>query len=323
MNLTQITVFQAVMTSDSLSEAARKLGRTQPAVSAAIRALEDQLGMKLFRREGRRLVPVPEARYLLSETQSILGQLAQVRQTMQSLVDGSTGNLTVAAMPGPVSMLFPQFIARQVAGNPDVKITITARTSAQIAELARAQSIDFGFADALDARDGASLYSSDVIAARCFAALPESHTLAGAASVSLSDLSGEPLGTLHANHPHRLDIEERFAQGGHLFHRCVESQTFLAVLQFVAAGQCCAILDPLTVAHVDQVADTFAGVVIRPLQDDLWYRYALVTPRHRPISLLAEKLRLAWREEVLDLLHTRAAMPQLQLAQSSSDSVSS
>jgi DNA-binding transcriptional LysR family regulator len=58
MNLTQLSAFRAVMTSASLSDAARKLGRTQPAVSLAIRSLEDTLGMKLFERRGRQLVPV-------------------------------------------------------------------------------------------------------------------------------------------------------------------------------------------------------------------------------------------------------------------------
>ena len=48
MNFTQISTFRAVMTSESLSDAAVKLGRTQPAVSAAIKALEEQLGLQLF-----------------------------------------------------------------------------------------------------------------------------------------------------------------------------------------------------------------------------------------------------------------------------------
>ncbi|MCY4180829.1 MAG: LysR family transcriptional regulator, partial [Litoreibacter sp.] len=73
------------MTSASLSDAAKKLGRTQPAVSAAIKALEDQLGLQLFERRGRKLIPVPEAHYLLAEADTILAQVSRVRQTMRSL----------------------------------------------------------------------------------------------------------------------------------------------------------------------------------------------------------------------------------------------
>jgi DNA-binding transcriptional LysR family regulator len=65
MNLTQLTVFCEVMSSGSISQTAKTLGRTQPAITLSIKKLEDSLGIRLFKREGRRLVPVPEAQYLL------------------------------------------------------------------------------------------------------------------------------------------------------------------------------------------------------------------------------------------------------------------
>lgn len=322
MNLTQIRVFEAVMTSASLSDAAHKLGRTQPAVSAAIRGLEEQLGLRLFHREGRKLVPVPEARYLLIEAQAILAQLAQVRQTMQSLVDGNAGRLTLASMPGPVAMLFPRFIAMQIAGNTDVNVSIMARTSTQIAELARAQNIDFGFADAPTDNDSASLYSADLITANCFIAVPRKHRLAKKRIVLLSDLSGEAMGTLPANHAHCRDLAERFESLGLEFHPTVESQTFLAVLQFVAAGQCCAVLDPLTVVHIDKSGVLSEEIAVLPLKEAISYRYALYAPNHRPISLLADRLRHAWMQEVLDLLDAREAEPRVQFAEKASDKTS-
>lgn len=319
MNLTQITVFQAVMTSSSLSDAAKKLGRTQPAVSAAIRGLEDQLGLKLFHREGRKLVPVPEARYLSIEVQAILSQMSRVRQTMRLLADGSAGNLTIAAMPGPVAVLFPRFIARQISGNAEIKVSIMARSSAQIAELARAQNIDFGFADAPDSNETASLYSADLISGRCFLAVPTAHRLARQDRVSLTDLSGEATGTLQANHAHRLDLEDRFARSGREFQPIVESQTFLPVLQFVAVGQCCAVLDPLTVVHIDKTETLSEEIAIRPLAEEVRYQYALYAPKHRPISLLAERLRLAWLQEVSDLLAARNAEPRVRYAEKVSE----
>ena len=93
MNFTLLSSFRAVMTSANLSEAANKLGRTQPAVSAAIKTLEEQLGLKLFERFGRRMVPLPEAQYLLAEAEEILSRLERVRLTMRGLVDEKTGNL--------------------------------------------------------------------------------------------------------------------------------------------------------------------------------------------------------------------------------------
>ncbi len=58
MNFTQLTVFREVMDSGSISQTAKKLGRTQPAISLAIKNLERSLGLSLFERRGRQLVPV-------------------------------------------------------------------------------------------------------------------------------------------------------------------------------------------------------------------------------------------------------------------------
>ncbi len=55
------------MLSGSMTEAARNMGRTQPAVSALIAGLEATVGNKLFERRGGRLHPVPEAHFLLKE----------------------------------------------------------------------------------------------------------------------------------------------------------------------------------------------------------------------------------------------------------------
>lgn len=57
----QISTFRTVMKSTSLLDVSVRLGRTQPAVSASIKALEEQLGLKFIERRGRKLIPVPEA----------------------------------------------------------------------------------------------------------------------------------------------------------------------------------------------------------------------------------------------------------------------
>ena len=126
MNLSQMTAFRAVMNSASLSEAAEKLGRTQPAVSLAIRSLEETLGLQLFERRGRQLIPVPEAHYLLAETRDILDRMNSVAGTMKSLQSGQRGNLNVACMPGPSTFLFPRFVSRYVGDNPDIRVSLSS-----------------------------------------------------------------------------------------------------------------------------------------------------------------------------------------------------
>ncbi|WP_299599976.1 LysR family transcriptional regulator [uncultured Tateyamaria sp.] len=312
MNFTQISTFQAVMTSASLSDAATKLGRTQPAVSAAIKALEDQLGLQLFERRGRKLIPVPEAQYLLTEADAILSQLNRVRQTMRSLSDGHSGTLKVAAMPGPVSLIFPKFIASKVSDTEGISISIQARTSNQIAELTRAQSIDFGFADAANTEPEENLYRSVVISADCPVAVPENHPLAQKSEISFADLDDQPLGTLPQSHRQTQDLASRFAAESLSLRATIESQTFLPILHFVAAGRCCTVLDPLSVFLVNADAPMVGGIAIRPMADPIRYYYAIYSPRYRPISVIARNLLGAWQAEVMKLLDSSGFNPRFE-----------
>lgn len=269
--------------------------------------------MKLFERRGRKLVPVPEAMYLVTEAKGILEQLSQARRTMQEMGAGQSGQLNVAAMPGPVSMLFPRFIAKHVGDRSDIRVSMLARSSTQISELARAQSIDFGFADLPENVGSEGLVRMDVLEGDCFLAVPSDHSLAAETSVALSQLNNLQMGSLQSNHFHTRAIKDAFDQADLLFNLRVESQTFLPILQFVASGQCCAVLDPLTAVHLNEMGDVRETVNVLPFHAPIRYRYAVLAPRHRPTSVIAEQAREAWSIEVFGLLDEIGANPAWQV----------
>ena len=98
--------------------------------------------------------------------------------------------------------------------------------------------------------------------------LPAVHRLAELDAVALEQLDDEPLGVLQPTHEHHRELKRRFEADGLRFRPLLESQTFLPILEFVAAEHCCAVLDPLTVAHVMQ-AGFAAEVVVRRLADPM------------------------------------------------------
>lgn len=309
MNLTQLKVFSEVMQTGSVSQAAKSLGRTQPAISLAIKKLEESIGIKLFERDGRRLVPVPEATYLLVEARSVLDRLATVSRTMQSLRLAQSGSLNIAAVPTPSAVLLPRFISQIIGGNPDIKISLFSRTSRQVYDMARTQNIDFGFADVHPEPDGTQNYSQEFTSADCFCALPKSHPLASKPAISYSDLHNIPMGTLQSDHPIYAQTIEAFQRDGATFNQSVESQLFLPLLQFISAGQCCAIVDPLTVASENAAKITDGQVVFKPLTKPLPYDYVILVPRHRPLSQLALKIKDGWKEELFRTLSAIGANP--------------
>lgn len=312
MNLTQLSAFRAVMTSASLSDAARKLGRTQPAVSLAIRSLEDTLGMKLFERRGRQLMPVPEAQYLLIEAERVLDRLTTVSRTMQSLAAGRAGSLRISAMPGPSSFLFPRFVADWLGDSGEFDVNITSRSSMQIEELVRTQSIDFGFCDAPTASGRDAQYNTEKITAESYVAMPAGHPLAAKSRIALHDLSAQPIGALQAGHAHRERIAERFQRAGLPFAVVVESQTFSPLLHFVRTGRCLAIVGPLAVVSEDITNNLGKQVVFRPLEETLRYDYAILTPMLRPQSQVAQALKSAWRVALMAHLEGIGSTPRIE-----------
>ena len=88
IHLRQIEVFYAIMRTGSVTDAARVLNVTQPAVSAALKQFESRLRMKLFERRGGKLQPTSEAKALLPEVKEIFDRLLAVERFSQDLAGG-------------------------------------------------------------------------------------------------------------------------------------------------------------------------------------------------------------------------------------------
>ena len=147
MNLKQLSAFREVMLTGSVTQAARNLLRTQPAISAQIAGLEEEVGLKLFERRGGRLHPVPEAHYLLEEASAIIDRLNDADRTMRSIRDLDQGTLKIVSMPGPSVFLLPDLIAKFVQHRDQVKVSLISRSSVQVRNLIAVQKYDVGLAD--------------------------------------------------------------------------------------------------------------------------------------------------------------------------------
>ena len=91
MKLRHIEVFHALMHAANMTEAARRLHVSQPAVSTVLKHAESQLGIRLFERTGGRLVPTPEAIALLPDVEGIFERLEALGRSVQGLRDVDAG----------------------------------------------------------------------------------------------------------------------------------------------------------------------------------------------------------------------------------------
>ena len=147
LSIRQLQAFREVMRTGSISEAARALNRTQPAVSAAIASLEEELGLTLFERQRGRLVRKPEAQFFLEETEAVLERLAHTSRTMKELASLKEGRLRIACMPASSQFMMPRLLADFVRDKPQVKVSLMMRASSVIEEWVASQQYDVGLAE--------------------------------------------------------------------------------------------------------------------------------------------------------------------------------
>ena len=298
LKVNQLMAFNEVMLTGSISEAARHLHRTQSSVSATIAGIEDELGMQLFERKGGRLHPVPEAQYLHNECVEILRRLETVSDNMHRMKSLQTGELHIASMPGPSVFFIPNLIAQHGVSHPNIRSDVVSRSSEGVYRLMAAQRYDVGLADYIPALSAeASLIDSQVFEFRCLCALPEIHPLKDSAVVTPKDLEGLPLATLGQELAVNTEVKGIFAQVGLTPNIRYMTQYFLPLLTYVEQGLACAVVDPITVESYRLYKGDHSRLHFKPLEPAVYFRIVLITPKHRPSSVIAnhftERLKTA------------------------------
>ena len=153
MQLPDLAAFLAVATDRSFSAAARRLHRTQPAISQAVRRIEDELGERLFDRSSRDGTLTEAGRLLQDYAQRLLGLAGEAQTAIRELQQVRRGRVIMGANEAAVHSLLPH-IERFAAQHPKVAIEVRRVPSRQIATAVLDRSIDFGVLTFLPADRG-------------------------------------------------------------------------------------------------------------------------------------------------------------------------
>lgn len=143
MNITlrQLRAFIAVSDTGSFTEAARQLHLTQSALSVLVRELESELGVRMFDRHTRSVVPTEVGRDLYPHARRVLGDLAEAEASVSALRDKKRGQLRVAAPQLMACTLMPQVIAVFTARYPDVQVTLVDTLPEQLLGLVQSSQV--------------------------------------------------------------------------------------------------------------------------------------------------------------------------------------
>lgn len=299
MDLKQLKAFREVMLTGSVTQAARNLRRTQPAISAQIARLENDVDIKLFERQGGRLLPVPEAHYLLEEANAIIDRLNAVDRTMKSIRDLDRGTIQMVSMPGPSAFFLPNLIAKFARRREQVKVSMITRSSIQVQQLISVQQHDVGLADiGFAGFDESPLVDHDVVRLACMCAMPANDELAQREIVTAADLCGKPMATLYEEHPNFIQTKAAFAEMDAVFSPRFEAQYFIPLLTYVERGLAYAIADPMAARSYCLYKGPDAAIVFRPFVPAVFLVSSIMVPNRRPLTNLARAFIAELRSEL-------------------------
>ncbi|MEH6472636.1 MAG: LysR substrate-binding domain-containing protein [Halopseudomonas sp.] len=294
MNLKQMEAFRAVMLTGSVSQAAKQLFRTQPAVSMMLSSLEQDIGFLLFERRKKRLYPTPEANYLYTEVEAIFTRINDVSQTVQDIQNKQYGFLRIGCMPGPSTFFMPDLVADFLEQHPKIQASMQTRTSDSVKEWIASAQYDIGLAEVTE-RDPA--IDKEVFAMPCLCALPAAHPLVSQAVITPELLDAEPMITLHPDHMTFHALQQLFETEGYRMNVRLQTRFFIPALRFVERGLGVCVMDPISVASYCSYAQP-GKVVFRYFAPDILLKFGILYPANAPRSKITQEFAEHLRERI-------------------------
>ena len=212
MDTRQLAAFCAVVERKSFSQAAERLGVTQPAVSLQIRSLEQRLGRQLLDRSGRRVEPTEAGRRLYASAQRVLAAEEHLLEDLDADDEGTiTGPLELGASTGPGGTVVPLLLCEFQEQHPDVRVRLTVSDTQTVVDRVAERELELGIVGAGRRHRGVAFepFFSDEVVLAC----PSDHRFAGE-TVSLDDLKGEKLIVMQEGAGVRQVIEDELRKAG-------------------------------------------------------------------------------------------------------------
>src|SRR5579885_2186304 len=192
LNIRHIARLAQLDDARSVVRAAEAAGMSQPAASTLLKGFEKALGVPLFERHARGIVPTPYGEILVRHARAILAEIEQVQQEIASLKSGLSGQASLGAVTTPGMNLVPLAVGLLKQKHPGLLVNVEIDHSRPLIERLLGGQIDMLVARLLDSR-GAGELQFEPLGEELHAIIAGSgHPLAGVTGVRLQDLLGQP-----------------------------------------------------------------------------------------------------------------------------------
>ena len=282
MDINQLEVFVTTARERSFSRAADVLGRTQPAVSQAVRRLEEDLGEVLFDRSSKDGTLTYAGQVLLEHAEAMLHLREHAANAMRELKGLKRGKVTVSANEHTVFFLLP-VIARFAAEHPDIRIDVQRGVASRIPLQITSREVELGVISFTP--DDDSLVSVPVLTDELVLIVAPGHRLAKRDKVTMADLTEERFIAHNAPSPYRRRVIESFAKAKAALNIEIELPSLEAIKLLVMKDVGVALVPRLT-AEAEIAAGSLAAISVNELK--LARKLNIIHRRNSPLSHAAE-----------------------------------
>ncbi|NML75834.1 LysR family transcriptional regulator [Rhizobium sp. S-51] len=242
----KLEFFIALARAQHFGRAAEECGITQPTLSAAIRQLEDQLGVMLVQRGSRYQGLTPEGQRVLEWARRIVGDARTMREEMRAARRGLAGHIRIAVIPTALSMV-PRITGPFQEKHPDVTFSVSSRTSLQVLSLLENLEVDAGITY-LDNEPLGRVTSVPLYEERYHLITAAGTPLSDRDEVTWREVADLRLCLLTADMQNRRIINQHMAEAGASPKPTLESNSMIVLFSHIRTGRWASIM-PRNVAE--------------------------------------------------------------------------
>lgn len=282
MDYDQLTSFLEVAKLQSFSRAAEKIYRTQPAISAQVRLLEQECGERLFDRSGKRVLLTPAGEILQKYAQRMIDLHKEALQTIAELNQTARGKLHIGANEATCLYVLPKTFARFKELYPLVQISIYRNFSHKIVQKVQEGAAEVGIVTLPQAANNMEVLP--VFRDEVQVVTPSNHPLAKQRSVTVEEVANYPLILPKTGHT-RVVLDRVLREYRDHIQPSMELASVEMIKKFVGAG-----LGISLISRTYAEPEVAAGLLkLIPLEDHKLYReLGLIYRRDRYLSLPAK-----------------------------------
>jgi len=272
-SLRHLEIFKLLMKTRNLTETARLMHVTQPAVSQALREFEGQLGLELFRRGGGRIRPTEEALALLPDVERLFTQVGLLKFRAGELRDTLGGQISIAATPVHSLYSMPKIIERMLNDRPRLRVSLRSLPTQDVVQLVKSEAVEIGFTFGPIIEVGLSVEPIFESSLSCF--IRSDHPLRARKRITVNDLDGQRLVVLSAATPSGLAVRGAL-QNNNIEFAQVETDNAAGAVEIVRTTNGIALIDPIPI-----LGQREKDIIIRPFEPLIKMTVLVVFSRHR------------------------------------------